>query len=256
MIYNLIVLDIETGVSISTIRLSEEGIDENQGILMAGVVKAIKDFLENLQFGRIKEFHTHDKKVIIGKRDRILAALVCDNNVNVDLFYPKINNIANLFYSAYNWEIWDGGLNIFDEIKHTAKQILTLTEKEIISHLFKSLKIYLSEFSEIYGFKIFHNYELKEQFFKKIDDFEISTFLTSDFFKNLEKNQITIIDIISGLINKEELTESYLNYGRFSIYSKSFFGDMFVILLLPGGLNPLSDLPKYQKKLDLIVGEI
>ena len=91
MLYNVIVLNHVSGVTLATIRLSDEGINENDGILMAGVVKAIRDFLQELKIGKIHTFQTHEKKILIAIDGVILVALVCDESTNSELYYPKIN---------------------------------------------------------------------------------------------------------------------------------------------------------------------
>ena len=75
MLYNVIVLNHVSGVTLATIRLSDEGINENDGILMAGVVKAIRDFLQELKIGKIHTGHwwlrSLDRAAIWTKRRQV-----------------------------------------------------------------------------------------------------------------------------------------------------------------------------------------
>ncbi|MHA1275217.1 MAG: hypothetical protein ACTSQS_17575 [Promethearchaeota archaeon] len=117
MIYNLLVIHSESGNNVATIKVAENGFDENEGILMSGVIKAIEDFLNELKIGNIRSFNTHERQVIIYKQKYIFLVLICDEDDDPNMYLTKIEYIANLFNEGVDWTNWYGETTMFDEIK-------------------------------------------------------------------------------------------------------------------------------------------
>lgn len=254
MLYNVIVLNHVSGVTVATIRLSDEGINENDGILMAGVVKAIRDFLQELKIGKIHTFQTHEKKILIAIDGVILVALVCDDNTNSELYYPKIKYIANSFNNSCNWDTWCGELDIFDELKDSISTIINLSDQEIIDYLQESVERILKTFPNMYGFKIIYKSETIAEKFNDNVDFELKTFFESDFFNDFEENKNNIEDVISEVMDFSTIDESFIDYGRFSIISSRFLGNSQVILFLSGNLDPILEFNKFINNINLLEG--
>ncbi|MBD3254023.1 MAG: hypothetical protein GF383_02980, partial [Candidatus Lokiarchaeota archaeon] len=125
-----------TGINICTLVLADEGsIDEDIGCLASGMVKAIRDFLKELRFGKIKNFLTHERKVIIYKEGEILTALICDENDNSELYYPKVKKIAEIFNDTIREKEWTGELSVFADAISTSRQLIKLSDKEIVEYI-------------------------------------------------------------------------------------------------------------------------
>lgn len=249
MLYNLIVINVESGINIATLKLAEEGLHVDYGHLMSGVVKAIKDLLEELELGSIETFSTQEKRVVIYKEGLILVALVCDDEDNYDIYLPKLRYVANLYHSHCDWENWCGEMNMFDELKQPAKDIFRLSDEEIIKHIKSDMKELMVGNPQIYGFKIEKEAKTIEEAFRDIDDFELSSLFTSNFINDLLIKREKYKNLVNLLMPKEDIWDAYLNFGRFSIYSRKILGNLYINVFLPGELNPLKDLDEYALKL-------
>lgn len=254
MLYNLIILNARSGITIANIRLAEEGITEKDGILMGGIVKAIRDFLRELEIGDIRTFQTLEKKIVNYIQGDILIALVCDENDNTDLYLPKIKYIAALFDENCDWDDWSGEITQFKKELDIAKTIIHLKDEEVISHISNSMKKVMNATHEIFGYKIIHESKYVNEFFRDIDDFELSSFFTSDFFQDIIRNHTDLENIISNIIPLNDMVFTSLNYGRFTLFTYQFLEKYIILLFLPGELNPIADLIKYEEKIRDVIG--
>ncbi len=254
MLYNVIVLNHVSGVTLATIRLSDEGINENDGILMAGVVKAIRDFLQELKIGKIHTFQTHEKKILIAIDGVILVALVCDESTNSELYYPKIKYIASLFNRSCDWDTWCGELDIFDDIKNSISTIISLSDQELIEYLQRSVDKIINTYPGLYGFKIIYKSETIAEKYNNNIDFELKTFFESDFFNVFEKKKNDIRGVISEVMDLSTIDNSFIDYGRFSILSSKILGDSQIIFFLSGNLDPILEFNKFISDINLLEG--
>ena len=195
MLYNLIVINAEAGINICTLQLAEEGITEDDGQLASGMVKAIRDILEELKVGEIKNFETHQRQVLMYKKDAILTALICDQEDNIEIYNPKIQKITEMFNNVIDWNSWGGEMDIFEETIKKAKKMITLSNDEILNLLEEKLNQLLVQNSEILGYKIIFNSKVvSEEKLDDIEDFEIKSLLDSNFY-NMIKNSLQELEI-------------------------------------------------------------
>lgn len=248
MKYNLIILHSESGSNLATIKLSETGIDKGKGMLMSGVVKAIESFLHELSMGQIHSFITHEKKILTYKHGFILVALICDKNDNTELNLPKIKRVAKLFNDHVDWNVWDGEIHIFDNLIEVAKKIFILSDEETISYLNDSLMKMIDIFPEIYGYRLYYNHKKESEYFRESNDFELVTLLKSKIIDSFVQTQKKITDLTSDFLDSDDIQLAFTDYDRFSIYVYSIAENLTILLFLPGKLDPISDIEKFNKK--------
>ncbi|MEJ2250077.1 MAG: hypothetical protein P8Y70_14330 [Candidatus Lokiarchaeota archaeon] len=254
MLYNLLVLNSTTGLNIVTVKLSEKGIDEESGFLMSGIVKAIQSFLQELKFGEIRTFQTHEKKVIVYQKDHILTALVADESESEGLYLPKIKYITEIFNNAYDWENWGGEIDIFNKEIESVLTILNCDDEDLIKHFSSALKKMINSFTEIYGYKILISNKLKEEVIVNMDNYELKSLFESEFFKSIMDNYKTLKKDILNFLGTSSFLNSYVNYKKFSLFFMEFIQEISIILLLQGNLDPLSDIAKFENKIKELTG--
>ncbi|MGV9172723.1 MAG: hypothetical protein ACOC44_07280 [Promethearchaeia archaeon] len=241
-------LNAEVGINLCTLQLAEEGIDEDTGQLASGMIKAIRDILKELKIGKIKNFNTHEKQVIVYKKDAILTALVCDKHENAEIYNPKIRKITEMFNNAVDWDKWGGEMDIFNETIEKTKELVTFSEKEIIELLEKQL-VKMVKNTEMYGFKIFHNSEIVIDYTAEIDNFELKSLFESNFYSMIKENLQDLEETLLKIGKTNVKKEFFVDYGKLSILIKSYLENLHIVLFLPGMLDPLLGLAKYEKKL-------
>ncbi|MHA1149901.1 MAG: hypothetical protein ACTSR8_16820 [Promethearchaeota archaeon] len=254
MIYNLVVINSESGNNVATIKLSEEGFDEGEGILMSGVVSAISNFLNELNIGNIRSFKTHQKQVIVYKKKFVLVVLICDENDEPDYYLPKIEYIANLFDNGCDWSNWCGDVSMFGEIIKTATNILVLSDDDLIEYINSSITEIFTSTEIILGYRIIVGGKIEKKQFRDIEDFELKSLITSEFIEDFSKNHADLIDNIGDLINVMDLTHSFIDYDRFSYFVYHFGSILSIVLYLPGKLNPINDIMEINTKLKNLGG--
>jgi hypothetical protein len=247
------VMDEKSGITLANIQLAEESINEEMEVLASGIFKAIGDVLKELKIGQIKSLQTHKKQVILYKKKAILVGLICDIDDNTDIYIPKIEKIANLFINATDWEHWCGDVGIFKEIIKKSKKILILSKQEIISLLDKELKQIRRSLPELYGYTLFLGSKpVKKYINENIDDFELTSFLKSDFFSPLHKNIQNTEQLLLKIFQEDYKQSFFVDYEHVSIFIKYYFKDLYVVIFLPGMLDPIADLPTFEEKITKI----
>jgi hypothetical protein len=246
--YNLIILHSESGSNLATIKLSETGIDEDEGILMSGVVKAIENLLHELRMGQIHSFITYEKKILTYKHERILVALICDKNDNIELCLPKIKYVAKLFYEHVDWSVWNGEIHIFNDIIELVKKIFILSDDETISNIDDSLMKIINNFPDIYGYRIYYNHKKVKEYFRESEDFELIVFLKSKMIDTFIQTRNKIAEITKNFLSSDEMQLVFMDYDRFSIYVYNIAVNFEILLYLPGKTDPITDIEKFNKK--------
>ncbi len=247
MIYNLLILNAVSGVNIANIKISEKGVDDGDSHLMSGVIKAIESFFKELDMGEIKTFITNHRKVCLYQEKGILSALLCDESDNIDLYFSKIKNITNLFNSKFDMETWSGDTELFSQEIEQARQILTLTEKDLIEILQKLGEKMLEAVPEIHGYKILKNSQILVENLRNTNDFELSTFFSSQFFNLLLKKKEQFESSILHFQNTEQIFSDFIDYGKFSIFSKTYDNNLALFFFLPGKKDPFKFQTKFSE---------
>ncbi|MHA1195112.1 MAG: hypothetical protein ACTSRH_00090 [Promethearchaeota archaeon] len=254
MLHNLLIINADTGINLASIKLSETGFEESDGVLISGVVKAIDSFLREVKFGEIRYFITHQKKVIIYIQDSILLALICDKEENENLYIPKLELIGKKFSSLINWDNWNGEINIFESQLEFVKKILSLTVDEVIEHLNNCLTELSEKHPEIYGYRINLKLVKKVEKLDNIEDFELSNFISSNFFEDVIINQQELSKIFLNSLNSDNFDLHLIDYGRFSIYVIPYIYDILVIIFLQGNILPLEIESLYYDQMKKLSG--
>lgn len=240
----------KSGMTIANIQLAEDSISEGMGDLASGTLKAIQDVLNELEIGQIKSFETHKKQVLVHKQGAILIALICDIGDNTEVYIPKLQKIANMFNHAVDWETWCGSIDIFNNAITKAKNLITLSEQEIIEILSKELKELTDSDSEIYGYKLISQSETVGSYIdSNIDDFELTSFLKSNFYAPIDKNIKQIEKIIMNFLNEGTKENFFIDYERISIFLKHYIKGLYAVVFLQGMLDPVSDLSQFEQKI-------
>lgn len=257
MLYNLLIMNRKSGMTITNIQLAEDSISESMGDLASGTLKAIQDVLKELEIGQIKSFETNKKQIIVHKKGRILLALISDIGDNTEVFTPKLQKIAALFDSAVDWDKWSGSIDIFNEQIKKAKNLIKLSEKEIIDMLANDLRELTDSTPEIYGYKINSHSEIVESYINpNLDDFELSSFLKSNFYTPINNNISQIKGKLLKLLDDDDSNQQnfFVDYERISVFLKYYLKDLYVVVFLPGLLDPISDLLPLEQKI-IEIGE-
>jgi len=255
MLYNLLIMNRKSGMTITNIQLAEDSISESMGDLASGTLKAIQDVLKELEIGQIKSFETNKKQIIVHKKGRILLALISDIGDNTEVFTPKLQKIAALFDSAIEWDNWSGSIHIFNEQIKKAKNLIKLSEKEIIDMLSNDLRELTDSTPEIYGYKINSHSEIVDSYINpNLDDFELSSFLKSNFYTPINNNISQIEGKILKLLDDSTQKSLFVDYDRISVFLKFYLKDLYAVVFLPGLLDPISDLIPLEQKI-IEIGE-
>lgn len=252
MLYNLIIINSESGINVANIILSEKGISDDNTQLMSGILKAIESFLKELSLGEIKTFNTHNRKVLISQAGVVLAALILDENDDSELYLPKLQYVSDLFGNSCKWENWCGEIDIFTEEIELAKKVFTLTDDEIIKHLEESLYEFIRNENKVIGFKIINNGKTVISFFKDLEDFELQTFFQSEISNSIMDKHDDIEKILTKVGGAGLFEESFIDYGRFSIFVKHYITEFHILLFLPGKMDILKDLEPIIRSINIM----
>lgn len=242
MLYNLIIINSESGINLANIILSEKGISDDNTQLMSGILKAIESFLKELDMGDIKAFNTHNRKVMIYQEGEALLGLIMDEEDDPKLYEPKLQYLGDLFGNNCKWENFCGDIDIFEEEVELAKTVMALSDDEIVGHLEKSMMAFIETNEITLGYKITNKRDTKASKFKEIEDFELSTFLKSELSHSILENHDLLESILSNVEGVGSFEVSFIDYGKFSILIRHYVSEIHIILFLPGKLNVLKDV--------------
>ncbi len=254
MLYNLIVMDANAGLNLVNIQMDQGGMDGASGQLASGMVKAIRDFLSELKMGSIKSFHTHQKQILVHKEGNILSVLIADVEDDMEPFSERIIRITNMFNESVDWSKWDGNINIFEPIEEEAKNILSLNDQDIIEHLEEHLLEIIDEHDDVLGYVIVNKEKIVKKNLDNVSDFELETFLSSNMFEMVIDTVDGLEDVVSNSDLKSLNSETFVDYQKFSIIKRHILNELSMIVILPGLIDPISDLPQYENKLKEIGG--
>ncbi|TXT63193.1 MAG: hypothetical protein BAJALOKI1v1_770011 [Promethearchaeota archaeon] len=225
------IMNEQSGIIVANIQLAEDSISEDMEGLASGILKAIGSVLKELKIGHIKSLQTHKKQVILYKK-------------------KEIEKITDIFINAINWDTWSGEVSMFNDMIDKAKKLLILSREEIIDLLDKEFRTLIAQNSEVYGFKVVSKGEMVKSFIDTdIENFELSSFLQSDFFSPLNTNIQDIQTLLMKSLEERTKERFFIDYGQISIYIKQYLKDLYIVIFLLGMIDPLMDLPKFEDQI-------
>lgn len=111
-------------------------------VLFSGFLTAVQSFAEDLKIGRLTNFITNDKVILISTSEDVVASLIIDLEDSVDDWLDKAYEIAERFQEMYNEELsaFSGNISTFEEFSEEVSKILESEEKNLMLEVAKWAK--------------------------------------------------------------------------------------------------------------------
>ncbi|MBD3228272.1 MAG: hypothetical protein GF329_08780 [Candidatus Lokiarchaeota archaeon] len=99
--------------------------------LFSGFLTAVQNFAENLKIGRLTNFITNDKIIVLTSTENVVVSLIIDLKDNEEEWMGKAYTIAEKFEEKYDLENWTGDISLFRGFTEDLDEILE-SEEEIL----------------------------------------------------------------------------------------------------------------------------
>ncbi|MBD3229705.1 MAG: GTP-binding protein [Candidatus Lokiarchaeota archaeon] len=106
---------------------------EFDSTLFSGFLTAVQNFVESLKIGKLTNFITNDKQIILASTKRIVVSLIIDLNDDADTWMESAFIIAEEFENKYNLDRWSGDISKFKDFSDNLKDILDRNDEKLPS---------------------------------------------------------------------------------------------------------------------------
>ncbi|MDD1778533.1 MAG: hypothetical protein LUQ65_10230 [Candidatus Helarchaeota archaeon] len=108
--------------------------------LFSGFLTAVQNFAEDLKIGRLTNFVTNDKTIILSASEHVGASLIIDLEDNIDDWFDKAYKIMEKFEEKYNLSNFAGNVSAFQDFDNDLSKILASKEKDFMLEIAKWAK--------------------------------------------------------------------------------------------------------------------
>jgi len=111
-------------------------------VLFSGFLTAVQNFAEDLKIGRLTNFITNDKVIILSTSEHVVASLIIDLEDNIDDWFDKAYKIAVRFEEMYEEHLseFSGNISTFEDFADEITNILESKEKDLMLEIAKWAK--------------------------------------------------------------------------------------------------------------------
>lgn len=109
--------------------------------LFSGFLTAVQNFAEDLKIGRLTNFVTNDKTIILSTSEHVGASLILDLEDNIEDWFDKAYKIMEKFEEKYNnLANFGGNVSAFQDFDADLATILASKEKDLMLEVAKWAK--------------------------------------------------------------------------------------------------------------------
>jgi hypothetical protein len=108
--------------------------------LFSGFLTAVQSFAEDLKIGRLTNFVTNDKTIILSASEHVGASLILDLEDNIEDWFDKAYKIMEKFEEKYNLSNFGGNVSAFQDFDEDLSKILASKEKDMMLEIAKWAK--------------------------------------------------------------------------------------------------------------------
>jgi len=179
MIYSILIFHQGSGINLYSHHFKEFAGDDS---LAAGMVMAITGFLEELKWGKLKSFITHEKRVIIIPTNVLYVALVIDLDDLESQWESRAQDIG--VYIEEKFQLYIKQSRAIKDGDEGAQLIIDklLYEEDQTGYILQEIENQLFPITSLFGVIILDKNQVKHKLVKKdFDDFELEAFMDSPF---------------------------------------------------------------------------